>query len=155
MSRKFITENFNGEHPFLYAPCKEKTDKITKSKYYPPERIEIDFEPTNEVDDDWEDKELHDQIKTTVSTLTEKPMRFSDERQEHKKHPFMWVPFGGGAHKCIGLHFADMVFKCVSFQVIKQYHIKFADESQRNAPMQYFPFTKPKNDLPLILNHPE
>ena len=32
------------------------------------------------------------------------PDRFA--RQEHKQHSFLWAPFGGGAHKCIGLHFA-------------------------------------------------
>ena len=34
------------------------------------------------------------------------PDRFA--REEHKQHPFQWAPFGGGAHKCIGLHFADI-----------------------------------------------
>ena len=31
------------------------------------------------------------------------PDRFT--REEHKQHSFLWAPFGGGAHKCIGLHF--------------------------------------------------
>jgi cytochrome P450 len=26
------------------------------------------------------------------------PMRFAEGRQEHKQHPFLWAPFGGGAH---------------------------------------------------------
>jgi hypothetical protein len=41
------------------------------------------------------------------------PMRFSESRAEHKQHKFLWAPFGGGGHKCIGLHFADMLFKSV------------------------------------------
>ena len=36
------------------------------------------------------------------------PERF--ERGEHKQHPFLFHPFGGGAHKCIGMHFAKIVF---------------------------------------------
>src|ERR1700712_1303442 len=39
------------------------------------------------------------------------PMRFSDEAQRNR-HRFAWVPFGGGAHMCLGLHFAYMQAKC-------------------------------------------
>jgi len=35
------------------------------------------------------------------------PMRFTDEAQRGR-HRFAWVPFGGGAHMCLGLHFACM-----------------------------------------------
>ncbi|MFT7686614.1 MAG: cytochrome P450 [Candidatus Azotimanducaceae bacterium] len=80
------------------------------------------------------------------------PMRFGDARQEHKQHPYLWAPFGGGAHKCIGLHFADMLFKSVLFQTVKQYRIKYVDEKQRDHKIQYVPFPKPKNDLPLVLS---
>ena len=82
------------------------------------------------------------------------PMRFSDARQEHKQHPFLWTPFGGGAHKCIGLHFADMLFKCTLFQTIKRYEVSFVNESQAQDKIQYLPFPKPKNDLPLVLRRP-
>jgi cytochrome P450 len=80
------------------------------------------------------------------------PMRFAEGRQEHKQHPYLWAPFGGGAHKCIGLHFADMLFKSVLFQIIGQYGVKFVDERQHQNKIQYVPFPKPKDDLPLILN---
>jgi cytochrome P450 len=33
------------------------------------------------------------------------PDRFSEGRREDKKHRFAYVPFGGGAHKCIGMAF--------------------------------------------------
>ena len=79
------------------------------------------------------------------------PMRFSEERAEHKQHPFLWAPFGGGAHKCIGLHFADMLFKCVLFQTIKNYQIDFVSDTQALDRISYLPFPKPKADLPLIL----
>ena len=39
------------------------------------------------------------------------PMRFTDEAQRNR-HRFAWVPFGGGAHMCLGLHFAYMQAKC-------------------------------------------
>lgn len=79
------------------------------------------------------------------------PLRFSDARQEHKQHPFLWTPFGGGAHKCIGLHFANMLFKCVLFQTMKQFHVTFVDEKQRDGKISYAPFTRPKDNLPILL----
>ena len=39
------------------------------------------------------------------------PMRFTDEAQRGR-HRFAFVPFGGGAHMCLGLHFAYMQAKC-------------------------------------------
>ena len=39
------------------------------------------------------------------------PMRFTEEAQRNR-HRFAWVPFGGGAHMCLGLHFAYMQAKC-------------------------------------------
>src|SRR6202165_692609 len=35
------------------------------------------------------------------------PMRFTEEAQRNR-HRFAWVPFGGGAHMCLGLHFGYM-----------------------------------------------
>ncbi|QFU76619.1 cytochrome P450 [Halioglobus maricola] len=77
------------------------------------------------------------------------PDRFA--RNEHKQHSFLWAPFGGGAHKCIGLHFADMLFKCTMAQVLTRYRIRFAKEGQFPAKIQHFPFAKPMDDLPLVL----
>ena len=77
------------------------------------------------------------------------PGRFA--RNEHKKHSFQWAPFGGGAHKCIGLHFADMLFKCVMSNMLKKYRIKFAPGYQYPTAIQHFPFAKTKDNLPLIL----
>jgi cytochrome P450 len=79
-------------------------------------------------------------------------MRFAEGRQEHKQHPYLWAPFGGGAHKCIGLHFANMLFKCVLFQTIKNFRVKFVQEAQATGKIQPLPFPKPKDDLPLILS---
>lgn len=36
------------------------------------------------------------------------PDRFSVDRAEHTAHRMAWMPFGGGAHKCIGMTFARM-----------------------------------------------
>ena len=79
------------------------------------------------------------------------PDRFSDARAEHKQHPFMWAPFGGGAHKCIGLHFADMLFKCVMFQVLQKYRLRFVPGYSFPARIQHYPFPKVADNLPLLL----
>lgn len=77
------------------------------------------------------------------------PDRFA--REEHKQHSFLWAPFGGGAHKCIGLHFADMLYKCVLSQILLKYRFRFASEDQFPGRVQHFPFAKPMDNLPLVL----
>ena len=77
------------------------------------------------------------------------PDRFA--RQEHKQHSFLWAPFGGGAHKCIGLHFADMLYKCVLTRILLKYRFRFASDDQYPSKIQHFPFAKPRDDLPLVL----
>jgi cytochrome P450 len=32
------------------------------------------------------------------------PERFAEHRREYKSHRLAWLPFGAGAHKCIGMH---------------------------------------------------
>jgi cytochrome P450 len=39
------------------------------------------------------------------------PERFSPERSEHKAHPAIYNPFGGGAHVCIGMQLATLEAK--------------------------------------------
>jgi cytochrome P450 len=77
------------------------------------------------------------------------PDRFA--REEHKQHSFLWAPFGGGAHKCIGLHFADMLFKCALSKILSNYRIRFAKPDQYPGRIQHFPFAKPMDNLPLVL----
>ncbi|WP_454195145.1 cytochrome P450 [Nocardia sp. Marseille-Q1738] len=49
------------------------------------------------------------------------PERFADHRREDKSHRFAWAPFGGGAHKCIGLYFGGMTVKAVVHQMLLRY----------------------------------
>jgi cytochrome P450 len=41
------------------------------------------------------------------------PLRFSPERAEHRRHPGIWTPFGGGAHMCLGMNFAELQSRAV------------------------------------------
>ncbi|CAB1369976.1 cytochrome P450 [Denitratisoma oestradiolicum] len=79
------------------------------------------------------------------------PDRFGPERLEHKAHPYLWVPFGGGAHKCIGMHFADILFKCVMHDMLRRYRWTLPDGYPTNPAIMHFPFSKLKDNLPLRL----
>jgi cytochrome P450 len=46
------------------------------------------------------------------------PERFAPDRHEDKIHKYAWAPFGGGAHKCIGMFFAGMEIKAVLHQML-------------------------------------
>jgi len=75
------------------------------------------------------------------------PARFSPERAENKRHAYSWVPFSGGAHMCIGLHFANMQIKLVLFEMLKQY--SWQVEKGYQMPVQQSPISKPRDDLPI------
>jgi cytochrome P450 len=46
------------------------------------------------------------------------PERFSDSRHEEASGKYAWSPFGGGAHKCIGMHFGGMEVKAIMHQLL-------------------------------------
>ncbi len=77
------------------------------------------------------------------------PDRFSPERSEHKKHPFQFHPFGGGAHKCIGMHFSQMEYKCFLHKFILKYD--FEGAHKKDPYMQSLPLPKPIDDMPIKL----
>jgi cytochrome P450 len=78
------------------------------------------------------------------------PERFSSERAEQKRHPYSWVPFSGGAHMCIGLHFADMQIKLVIAELLKRYTFEVPKDYE--MPVQQSPISKPRDDLPITLH---
>ncbi|WAL63009.1 cytochrome P450 [Amycolatopsis cynarae] len=49
------------------------------------------------------------------------PERFAEGRREDKSHRYAWMPFGGGAHKCIGLHFGTYEVKAVLHEMLRAY----------------------------------
>lgn len=51
------------------------------------------------------------------------PDRFGPERAEHRKHPFLFSPFGGGAHKCIGMHFGELEIRSVVHHVLSRFRL--------------------------------
>lgn len=77
------------------------------------------------------------------------PDRFSPERSEQKQHPFLYHPFGGGAHKCIGLHFSQMEYKCFMYQFMLKYD--FDARHKKDPHMMTLPIPKPKDGMPIEL----
>ncbi|MDX1692147.1 MAG: cytochrome P450 [Ketobacteraceae bacterium] len=73
------------------------------------------------------------------------PTRFAPGREEDKQHPFLWSPFGGGAHKCIGMHFAYMNVKAIMHQLLTRYRFELPCDPE--VKFQAIP-VKPRNNLP-------
>ncbi len=74
------------------------------------------------------------------------PMRFTPEASR-TRHKYAWVPFGGGAHMCLGLHFATMQMRIIIAQLLMRYRIELDDGS--GAQWQAWPIPRPKDGLPL------
>jgi cytochrome P450 len=74
------------------------------------------------------------------------PTRFTDEAQR-SRHRFAWVPFGGGAHMCIGLHFAYMQAKCFARHFLQ--NIEVSLEPGYKPDWQMWPIPKPRDGLRL------
>jgi cytochrome P450 len=77
------------------------------------------------------------------------PERFSPERSEHRRHACHYIPFGGGAHKCIGMHFARLQAQLFTSQLLHCYD--FATPAGYRPRFQYFPLPKIRDGLPLRL----
>jgi cytochrome P450 len=76
------------------------------------------------------------------------PMRFTREA-EKARHKYAWVPFGGGAHMCLGLHFAYMQVKVLMAQLLTRYRITL--EQGSGSDWQPWPIPKPKDGLRIEL----
>lgn len=75
------------------------------------------------------------------------PERFTPEAVR-ARHKYAWVPYGGGAHMCIGLHYASMQAKIFAFHLFGAARVEADGPSPR---MQLFPMPKPKDGLPVRL----
>jgi cytochrome P450 len=73
------------------------------------------------------------------------PLRFSPERNEHKQHMFQWIPFGGGAHMCLGQHFAYMQAKCFARHFLQNLEVSL--EPSYKHDWQMWPIPKPRDGL--------
>jgi len=74
------------------------------------------------------------------------PLRFTPEASAGR-HKYAWVPFGGGAHMCLGLHFAYMQTKIFFFHLLRHHEIVL--DPSATEQWRIFPIPKPKDGLPV------
>jgi cytochrome P450 len=77
------------------------------------------------------------------------PLRFSEERREDKSHRFAYMPFGGGVHKCIGMHFGTYEVKTIAHELVR----RFEWTIPRDYHVQWDPtaLPMPKDGLPISI----
>ncbi|WP_370585425.1 cytochrome P450 [Nocardia sp. XZ_19_231] len=79
------------------------------------------------------------------------PERFTTERHEDKAHRYTWAPFGGGAHKCIGLYFGGMTVKAIMHRMLL--HYRWTVPADYTPPMGWATGPVPLDGLPIRLEH--
>lgn len=52
------------------------------------------------------------------------PERFTEPCNEHKRHRYAFTPFGGGAHKCIGMLFGQLEIKAILHRLLRRYRLE-------------------------------
>ena len=111
---------------------------ITYKNYRIPKGTHVSISPifTHRMEEIWPEPEKFD------------PMRFTPE-EVRKRHKYAWVPFGGGAHMCLGLHFAYMQAKVIMAHLLPRYDIVL-DEGYSTT-FQVIPLMKPADGLPITL----
>jgi cytochrome P450 len=76
------------------------------------------------------------------------PLRFTDAAVRDR-HKYAWVPFGGGAHMCLGLHFAYMQAKTFFYHLLRT--TKVSVDPGYAPRWQMWPIPKPRDGLPVRL----
>ena len=87
----------------------------------------------------------------TMPELWPDPLRFNPLRftpdAVRARHKYAWVPFGGGAHMCLGLHFATMQIRILIAHLLSRYRIEL--DAGAGDVWQAWPIPRPKDGLPL------
>ena len=78
------------------------------------------------------------------------PERFAEPRAEHKKHRYAFVPFGGGAHKCIGMVFAQLEVKTVIHRLLQRYRLELVRPGYQPR-WDYGGMPIPIDGMPIVL----
>lgn len=76
------------------------------------------------------------------------PTRFTDAVQR-TRHRHAYVPFGGGAHMCLGLHFAHMQVKSFMRHFLQNLTVSL--EPGYQPVWQMWPIPKPMDGLKVVL----
>ncbi len=77
------------------------------------------------------------------------PARFDEPRREDKQHRFADLAFGGGVHKCIGMHFGRAEVKALLHRLLLSHRIEVPADYQVRWDMTSLP--TPADGLPVTL----
>ena len=79
------------------------------------------------------------------------PDRFAGTAQHEVVSRYVFAPFGGGAHKCIGQQFADMTVKTVMHQLLRRF--VWSTPTGYVVPLTWGTGPTPADALPTELSH--
>ncbi len=77
------------------------------------------------------------------------PDRFAPDRREDRSHRMAFEPFGGGVHKCIGMHFAGMQVRAIFSELLRSYRWSVPDDYVWPIDLTALPF--PRDGVPVTL----
>ena len=77
------------------------------------------------------------------------PSRFDEPRREDKQHRYAHMAFGGGVHKCIGMHFGRAEVKALVHRILLEYRIEVPANYEVTWDMTSLP--NPEDGLPVTL----
>jgi cytochrome P450 len=78
------------------------------------------------------------------------PERFLEPRSEHKQHRYAFAPFGGGAHKCIGMVFGRLEVKTILHRLLRRYRLELARPGYQPR-WDYGGMPIPMDGMPIVL----
>ncbi|MFD6512502.1 cytochrome P450 [Rhodococcus sp. NPDC060176] len=77
------------------------------------------------------------------------PERFAENRREDKVHRYAWEPFGGGVHKCLGMHFAGAEIKAIMHHLLLRF--EWNVDADYVAPLDFTSLPFPSDGQPVDL----
>jgi cytochrome P450 len=123
--------------PFNYRQTVRDTDLLG---YYVPAGTNVGTWPgmNHRLPELWTDPEKFD------------PDRFAEPRSEHKRHRYAFAPFGGGAHKCIGMVFGQLEVKTVVHRLLRRYRLELVRPDYKPR-YDYGGMPVPLDGMPIVL----
>ncbi len=77
------------------------------------------------------------------------PERFSESRGEDRSHRLAWVPFGAGAHKCVGMHVGMLKVKATLDAMLRRF--EWTLPASYEARWRFTSLPAPADGLPIVL----
>jgi cytochrome P450 len=121
------------------AMVRETTEEIDLAGHHVPARTLVVVPPgaTHRLSDRWSNEDGFD------------PLRHAEPRNEQKGHRFQYVPFGGGAHKCIGMVFGGAEVKALLHKMLLRW--EFVVPADYELVWDYTSLVVPQDGFPVTL----